>query len=124
MVIARNAYIIQVFCEIPGTNITDIPWNQLLSEMTKISIHLENTHIVKISVNFLRSYIELYGSRGEYKRLRSAINMYSRNRFTSLFELAIPNNQELGILHIIYLLLPYFPVMNKNFCQFSNCLGA
>lgn len=92
--------------------------------MTKISIHLENTRIVKISVNFLRSYVELYGSRGEYKRLCSAINMYSRTRFTSLFELAIPNNQELGILHIIYLLFPYFPVMNKNFCQFSNCLGA
>lgn len=50
--------------------------------------------------------------------------MYSRTHFTSLFELAIPNNQELGILHIIYLLFPYFPVMNKNFCQFSNCLGA
>lgn len=76
--------------------------------MTKISIYLENRCIVKISVNFLKSYAEPYGSRGEYKRLQSAINMYSRNSFTSLFELAISNNQELGILHIIYLLFSIF----------------
>lgn len=120
--LAWNAYIIQILHEIPGINITAILWNQALSEMTKISIHLENRCIVKVSVKFLKSHVELCVSKGEYKKLHSVINMYSRNSFTSLFELAIPNNHELGILHIIYLL--FFPIINKNFYQFSNYLGA
>lgn len=53
----------------------------------------------------MKLYLEIYESRNEYKRLHGTINMYS---FTSLFELAIPNNHELGILHIICLLFSLF----------------
>lgn len=76
--------------------------------MTHIPSHLENRCIAIISANFLESYKESYGSNGEHKRLHSAINMYDRYSFTSLFELAIPNNQEPGILHVIYLLYSVF----------------
>lgn len=69
---------------VSGITIPAIPWNQLLSGMTNIPIHLEKRCIVIISVNFLKSNIELYGSSGEHKRLHSAINKYNRYSFTSL----------------------------------------
>jgi len=94
--------------------------------MAKIAINLENNYILKVSLNFLNSDVVLYGSRGECKRLRNTINMHSRITFASLFELAIPNNQERGILHIIYLLfsiLSCYEYKLLPILKLLRCLG-